>query len=64
MTKWELVNPLGGCTRTISSDLQIGVRGQVLKSVHAHFENFRPPNLKRNCSVRKTCTRSRPLTAT
>ena len=32
-------------------DLQIRVRGrlrvQVLSSEHAHFENFRPPNLKR-----------------
>ena len=34
-----------------NSDLQIGARGrlrvQVLISKHAHFENFRPPNLKR-----------------
>ena len=37
------------------SDLQIGVRGRlrvrVLTSEHAHFENFRPPNLKRVLST-------------
>ena len=36
-------------------DLQIGVRGRlrvrVLSSEHAHFENFRHPNLKRVLST-------------
>ena len=29
-----------------NSDLQIGVRGRVFSSEHAHFENFRPQNSK------------------
>ena len=37
------------------SDLQIGARGRlrvrVLSSEHAHFENFRPPNLDRVLST-------------
>ena len=41
--------------KKIISDLQIGVRGRlrvrVLSSEHAHFENFRPPNLKRVLST-------------
>ena len=39
----------------IISDLQIGVRGRlrvrVSSSEHPHFENFRPPNLKRVLST-------------
>ena len=39
---------------TLISDLQIGVRKRlrvrVLSSEHAHFENGRPPNLKRGLS--------------
>ena len=38
---------------TVISDLQIGVRGRVrvLSSEHAHFEKFRPSNLKRVLST-------------
>ena len=39
-----------GGLETIAT-LQIGVRGRVLSSEHAHFENFRPPDLKRVLST-------------
>ena len=41
--------------KRVDRDLQIEVRGRlrvgVLSSEHAHFENFRPPNLKRVLST-------------
>ena len=44
------------------SDLQIAVRGRlrvrVLSSEHAHFENFRPPNLKRVRSTENSYSQS------
>ena len=39
------------CVHNVNSNLQIGAQGRlrvrVLSSVHAHFEKFRPSNLKR-----------------
>ena len=59
---WDVKNKTGSRVQTIPllnhsiiSDLQIAVRGRlrarVLSSEHAHFENFRPLNLKRVLSM-------------
>ena len=53
--EWSLVEGMICTPGTIFNDLQIGVRGRlrvrVLSSEHAHFENSRPPNLKRVLST-------------
>ena len=56
----ERGNPVRARARV--RDLQIGVRGRlrvrVLSSEHAHFENFRPPNLKRVLSTENSYSQS------